>query len=203
MGQRGCEIRSGYQTQWLNLDRVEFGRSGIAFKSDAGKRRKVMNKKYFAVIFMFLILVLGLSSQFLFPGKSQPKADSELEQLNFKMKEIAVNGKKFSPNESEYMPLNRAQELSISLVVQSLDEKQPLKNAIASLSQNLKIGRAIIAEAGSKNAKIKGHESTISFQMMVPKDAEIGKVLLSVSCQNTNGKRVSLANIPCSIVADK
>ena len=68
------------------------------------------------------------------------------------------------------IPLKRAQELSISLVVHSLEEKQPLKNAIAGLIQNLKIGRAIIAETNSKNVKIKGLESTISFHLVVPKE---------------------------------
>ena len=155
------------------------------------------------MFFAFLILLLGLSLQYLFPGKNKPKADSELEQLSFKVKEITVNGKKFNSKSNGDIPVTRAQELSISLVVQSLEEKQPLKNAIASLSQNLKIGRAIIVEANSKTAKIKGLESTISFQLVVPKDAELGTALLSVFCQNTKSKRASLANIPCTIVADK
>ena len=161
-----------------------------------------MNKKYFAVIFALLILLLGLSAWYLFLGKGKPKANSEPEQLSYIVKEITVNGKKFNQEEKGEIPLKRAQELSISLVVQSLEEKQPLKNAIAGLSQNLKIGRAIIAETNSKNVKIKGLESTISFHLVVPKDGELGKTLLSFTCQNTKGKRVSLANIPCSIVAD-
>lgn len=162
-----------------------------------------MNKKVFVATAVLLILIIGLSSQYLFPGTSKPKAVAEPEQLDFKVHEITINGKKFSTNTNEDIPLTRAQKLSITLVVRSLEEKQPLRSAIASLSQSGKTGRAIIVEAGSKNAKIKGLESTIAFQFEVPEDAEFGKASLTVFCQNTSGKRVSLANIPCSIVADK
>lgn len=159
-----------------------------------------MNKKHFVWIGALVILLLGLFGMFQFSGKNKPKAEPA--QLSFKVKEIIVNGKTFNPKEKGEIPLKQSEELSISLVVQSLEERQPLKNAIASLSQNLKIGRAIVVENNAKNVKIKGLESTVSFRLVVPKDAQLGTALLSVG-GSAKGKIAQLANIPCSIVANK
>lgn len=119
------------------------------------------------------------------------------------MKEITVNGKKLNHKEMSEIPLKRAQELSISLVVQGLGEEQPMKGVSASLSQNLKIGRAIIQEANSKKVTTKGLESTILIQLEVPKDAEFGTALLSINGRSAKGKTATLANIPCLIVDSK
>lgn len=172
-------------------------------EQNLGSGKQDMNKKYFVLIGAISILLLGLSASVLFPGKTYPSAVTNPEKLNLEVKEITVNGKKLNPKEMSEIPIRRAQELSISLVVQSLGEEQPMKGVIASLSQNLKIGHAIIQESNSKKVTTKGLESTILIQLEVPKDAELGTALLSFIGRGAKGKTATLANIPCLIADNK